>query len=147
MKTLLVSTALGIAALVGADVVGAQQPGSIASLVSVEGNVLVSQGDAMVAAVGDQRLPAGARVVITGGGKAVIRYDNGCEIQLKENQRFLVRVGDCAALLSEVVTLGPGTGTAAAGGIGSGTVVGILGGVGFGFAAYEFFKKPSVSPN
>lgn len=137
---------LGLAAAIGAGAVVAQQGGGVARLRNVEGGVLVSQGDAMAAAANDQRVPLGARVVTTAGGKVVVRYDNGCEVALKENQRFTVREGECAALIAEVLPVGPQPALAAAGV----TVDSIMGGIaigGFGLGAYWFFRDDSVSPN
>ena len=71
MKTLLISTLLGVAAMAGVGTVSAQQAGTVARLTNVEGSVLVSQGDAMVAVANNQRVPAGARVVTTGSGTRV----------------------------------------------------------------------------
>ena len=103
-----------VAALAG--MAFAQAP---AGLTNVEGNVLVSQGDAMVAASSGQRVAVGQRIVTTAGARATVRYDSGCEVRLGENQAFTVRpAGDCGALVAAVETLGP-----AAGAIGGGATV------------------------
>ena len=107
MKKHVILVLLGLAAAVGAGSSAAQQAGTVARLNNLEGNVLVSQGDAMVAATNGQRVPAGTRVLTMTGGKVGIVYDTGCDISLKENQRFTVRTGECPVLLTEVVTLGP----------------------------------------
>ena len=70
--------ALMVAALAGTAF--AQQP-SPAGLTNVEGNVLVSQGTAMVAAAPGQRVAVGQRVVTTAGARATVRYDTGCEVR------------------------------------------------------------------
>ncbi len=63
-------------------------------LADLEGNVLVSQGDAMVAGTtANQRVPVGTRVVTTSGAKVTISYDVGCDVRLKENERFTVSIG------------------------------------------------------
>ena len=146
MKKHVILVLLGLAAAVGAGSSAAQQAGTVARLNNLEGNVLVSQGDAMVAATNGQRVPAGTRVLTMTGGKVVILYDTGCDISLKENQRFTVRTGECPVLLTEVVTLGPAP-VAATAGVSSNMVIGVLGAAGFGVAAYEFFRDKSVSPN
>lgn len=145
MKTRVVAILLGMAAVLGAGASAAQQSGTVARLNNLEGNVLVSQGDAMVAATNGQRVPAGARVLTMTGGKVAVVYDSGCDISLKENQRFTVRAGECAVLLTEVVTVGlvPVVAT----GVTSNMVIGVLGAAGFGVAAYEVFRNKSVSPN
>lgn len=148
MKTLLISTLLGVAAMAGVGTVGAQQTGTVARLTNVEGSVLVSQGDAMVAVANNQRVPAGARVVTTGSGKVMVRYDSGCDVSLKENQRFTVRVGECPVLLTEVVSVGPSQGAMAVAGLTTTeTVLGVVGAGALGYGAYEVFRNKSVSPN
>ena len=98
---------LGAAAAVAAGGALAQQ-GTVARLTNLEGSVMVSQGDGMAAAVKDQRVAPGTRVITLAGGKVVVNYDVGCDVSLKENQRFTVRMGECAALVADVVTLVPG---------------------------------------
>jgi len=137
---------LGLAAALGAGNAFAQQ-GTVARLSNLEGNVMVSQGDGMVAAVKDQRVAAGTRVVTMAGGKVVVNYDVGCDVSLKENQRFTVRTGECALLLGEVVTLVPGS----AGAVASVGVVEVVGGIGIGggliYGGYETFRGSSASRN
>ena len=124
----------------------------MARLTGLEGNVLVSQGDALVAAANNQRVAVGTRILTTAGGRVVVNYDAGCEVKLKENERFTVRVGECGALVGEVVALGPapgaiGGGLGAAAGVSTGDILGaaLIGGIGIG--AYALFSRPSVSPN
>ena len=95
---------------------------TVAKLKEPTGTVLVSRGDALVAGVKEQRLPVGTRVITTAGATVTVDYDRGCDVRLKENQRFTVREGDCAALIAAVETVTPGT--AAAGG---GNVAGLVG--------------------
>ncbi|MBE7524764.1 MAG: hypothetical protein HS109_20685 [Burkholderiales bacterium] len=139
-------------AALGATPAAAQQAGTIARLSNLEGNVMVSQGDGMVAAVKDQRVPAGTRVLTMSGGKVTINYDVGCAIRLSENQRFTVRAGECGILLSEVATIVPtaavATGVAAASFASAAPLMAI--GVGLGVGTYETFRNnssDSVSPN
>jgi len=144
---------IGFALMVAALAVTAfaQQP-SPAGLTNVEGNVLVSQGTAMVAAAPGQRVAVGQRVVTTAGARATVRYDTGCEVRLGENQAFTVRpAGDCGALIAAVETLGP-----AAGAIGGGAAattfagVGTAGWVAIGgitaLAIYESTKNDTSKP-
>jgi hypothetical protein len=156
MSTRAISIAVACAVVLVAGSAVAQQ-GAVAKLSGVEGSVLVSQGDAMVSGVNGQRLPAGTRVVTLAGAKVTVDYDIGCDIRLKENERFTVRLGtDCAALKAEVVAVGPaagaiGGGSAAGGtaaGLGTtGAIVGIAAAGALGYGAYETFKKQNVSPN
>jgi len=154
MKIRAISTLLGLAAALAAGLVAAQQSGTVARLSGLEGNVLVSQADAMVAATPDQRVAPGTRVLTTAGAKAMVTYDNGCEVRLKDNERFTVRLGECAVLLKEVVAVGPapgaiggGVGTAAAGGTTVSTILGVAAAGGMGYGIYELYRRPSVSPN
>lgn len=144
-------TSLGLAAALCAVPAAAQQAGTVARLSGLEGSVMVSQGDGMAAATNGQRVGPGARVLTLGGAKVTINYDVGCDISLKENQRFTVRLGECGALLSEVVSVGP---VVAAGPLAGVSTVGIVGGslitIGLGYGIYETFRNNpsvSVSPN
>jgi hypothetical protein len=161
------STVISVTAaalLVAASAI-AQQPGNtVAKLKDAEGNVLVSQGDAMVAGSNDQRLAVGQRIVTTGGATVTISYDAGCDIRLKENERFTVSVGPCAVLAGQVESLGPaagaigggtaGTTAAAAGGTtagglglsGAGTAL-IAAGAITGVGIYELTRKNPISPH
>ena len=140
-------TFLGLAAALGAGNAVAQE-GTVARLSNLEGNVMVSQGDGMAAAVKDQRVAPGTRVVTMAGGKVVVNYDVGCDISLKENQRFTVRMGECAVLLGEVTTLVPGTVVAGTAGlsvpqiIGGGLVVGSI-----VYLIHDTNRGPSASNN
>ena len=154
-----ISTSLALAAALVAGSAFAQQQGTMAKLADVEGNVLVSQGDAMVAGANGQRVAAGARVVTTAGAKVTIDYDVGCDVRLKENERFTVRLGECPILLTEVVPLGPaagaiggGAGAVATGGAFGGltatqAIIGVAGIAAVGFGAYEVFRNKPVSPS
>jgi len=159
MKIRAISVAVACAAALVAGSALAQQ-GTVAKLSDIKGNVLVSQGDAMVSGVANQRLPAGTRVVTTAGASVKIDYDIGCDIRLKENERLTIVVGtDCAALAAGVVAVGPaagaiGGGTAAAGagagiaGLSVPATIGIAAAAGaLGYGAYETFKDNNVSPN
>jgi hypothetical protein len=158
-----------VAALLVTGSAFAQQPGStVAKLKDAEGNVLVSQGDAMVAGANDQRLAVGTRVVTTGGAKVTISYDVGCDVRLKENERFTVTLGPCAVLLTQVESLGPAAGaigggtagtapvagaTAGGGAAGTAGAVGVAGtaliisGAITGVGIYELTRKTPISPH
>jgi hypothetical protein len=154
------ATLLAVAMVTG-NAVAQQSQNTVAKLGDLQGNVLVSQGDAMVTGIKDQRLPVGTRVVTTAGAKATINYDVGCDIRLNENQRFTVRSGPCAVLLAEVESLGPAAGAIGGGAAAGSTAaasgtVGILGTTTAGFVAagavigvglYETFKNHQISPN
>lgn len=138
---------LGAAAAVAAGGALAQQ-GTVARLTNLEGSVMVSQGDGMVAAVKDQRVAPGTRVITLAGGKVVIDYDVGCDVSLKENQRFTVRMGECAALVADVVTLVPGSTVVAATGVTVPEIVtGVLVGGGLIYAIHDANRGSTASGN
>ena len=145
-----------IAAVLAAGPVSAQQQdNTVAKLKDVEGNVLFSSGDAMVAGANDQRLAAGTRVVTTTGAKVTISYDVGCDVHLKENERFRVTIGPCAALLAQVEALGPAAGAIGGGTAGTTVAAGAAGnisalaatGVITGIGIYELTRKTPISPH
>ena len=169
-----ISTAIAVAAAVvfaAGSALAQQQGNTVAKLKDAEGNVLVSQGDAMVAGASDQRLAVGTRVVTTGGAKVTISYDVGCDIRLKENERFTVTMGPCAVLLGQVESLGPAAGAIGGGTAGTATAAGTApgvaaaagagGGAAFGGTAtavvvgaaitgvgiYELTRKNPISPH
>ena len=140
-------------AFFGIGVVGAQQPdNNVAKLKDLEGNVLVSQQDAFVAGANDRRLPVGTRVVTMAGAKVTISYDFGCDVRLKENERYTVTMGPCAFLLTQVEALGPaagaiGGGTAGAVAGGTGVAGVVVGGIITGIGIYELTRNNNVSPH
>ena len=139
--------AVGAVAMIGTANVLAQQ-NTVASLTNLEGSVMVSQGDGMVAAVKGQRVAVGTRVLTLAGGSVVIDYDIGCDITLKENQRFTVRTGECGALLADVVTLVPGSTAIMAAGLSVPQIlVGALLGAGITYASYDRNCSSPASPN
>jgi hypothetical protein len=116
---------------------------TVAKLKEPTGTVLLSRGDAMVAGASEQRLPLGTRVVTTAGATVTIDFDFGCDVRLKENQRFTVREGNCAALIAAVETITPGAALAA----GGGQAVTGLAGVGLiGAAAAIIATRGTSSP-
>ena len=81
---------------------GAQSPpqqDSVARLKSVNGNVLVSRESGLAAGEQAQRLANGTRIITTANSEAVVEFDNGCEVRLKENERFDVDSTRACALL------------------------------------------------
>ncbi len=61
-----------------------------ARLDRVEGNVLVSTATGLAAGGAGQALLAGTRVITPANGKALIKFDNGCSVQLQPNQRLVI---------------------------------------------------------
>jgi len=118
-----VATVFCLAIGLGAGYAAAQDRGPVARLTNLQGNVLVSKDDAMVAATNNEPLAVGTRVLTTKDASAVVVYADGCNIALKENERFTVAIGTCDALAGSVVALGP-----APGAIGGGAAAGAIGG-------------------
>jgi hypothetical protein len=71
----------------------------VAQLRDLHGNVLVSKESGLGAAGEALRLMEGTRVITTNRSDVVVVYDNGCEVKLKENERFEIEIGKpCEAL-------------------------------------------------
>ncbi len=109
---------LALAAILFASAPFAQdnRPG-VAQLRDVEGNVLVSRESGLTSGGDGLRLVAGTRVITTRRSRAVVVYDDGCEVKLKENERFEVETGRaCTALVAmpQSILATPAGATAAA---------------------------------
>lgn len=155
--------AVGIVGLVLASAVAAQaartacddpnaaKAATIAELRDVQGNVLVSDAVGMTSGTEKQRLKNMVRVTTTSRAGAVVLFDCGCEVKLKENERLDVEAPRaCAALLASVqpVPIGTPIGavTPVAGGISTSTGALIATTVGVG--AYLLYRNNrNVSPN
>lgn len=73
--------------------------GTVARLVKLEGNVLVSRDDGLASGSEEQRLLPGTRIITTANSNVVVEYDDGCRVSMKENQRFEVEKDrDCSLL-------------------------------------------------
>ncbi len=126
----------------------------IAQLKDVNGNVLVSKESGLASGGEALRLTKGTRVITTSRSEVSVVFDNGCEVKLKENQRFEVDDGKpCAALIVQAQSiLAEPAGAAAAAAAGSlaaySAVLPALGGglVGVGVIQSLREKQP-VSPN
>jgi hypothetical protein len=95
----------------------AQQPREgIAQLKSVKGNVLVSRQAGLASGAEATRITEKTRVITTANSEVIVVYDNGCEVRLKENQRFEVEDNKpCAALIAQVQSILPAGGAATQG--------------------------------
>jgi hypothetical protein len=85
----------------------AQEPKeSVAELKDVKGNVLVSKESGLAAGSEALRLIEGTRVITTANSTVIVKYDNGCEVPLKENQRFEIETRKpCAALVAQAQSI------------------------------------------
>jgi hypothetical protein len=72
---------------------------AVARLKAVSGNVLVSRESGLAAGAQAERLVNGTRIITTANSEAVIEFDNGCEVRLKENERFDVDSTRACALM------------------------------------------------
>ena len=111
MKHAIRTTLLAAAALAAANGL-AQQPapaprdGTIARLVDMNGNVLVSREAGLASGNNQLRLMPGTRVITTSNSEVVVEYDDGCRVKLNENQRFEVERGKpCAILMASPQTI------------------------------------------
>jgi hypothetical protein len=105
MRTHLV---LASAAALMAATALAQQPSrdGIAQLKGVKGNVLLSREAGLAAGGEAARVMDRTRVITTANSEVVVVYDNGCEVRLKENQRFEVDSRKpCEALVASVESI------------------------------------------
>lgn len=123
---------------------------TIATLIDVLGNVLVSDAAGMATATDKQRIKNYVRVTTTSRASVTISFDCGCDVRLKENERLDVEgPRQCAALLAavEAVPIGAPIGAvAASAGGGFPTTALVLTGVGIG--AYLIYRNNrNVSPN
>lgn len=76
---------------------------TIAELRDLQGNVLVSDKEGVTSALIGQRVANKSRVTTTAKAGVVVSFDCGCDVTLKENQRFDVELPrGCAALLASV---------------------------------------------
>jgi hypothetical protein len=109
-------TLLALAATLAAAQAHAQDNNGIAKLVDLHGNVLVSRATGLAAGTDSERLMDGMRVITTSNSGVVVQFDNGCRVELKENQRFEVqRDKPCEALLVQVESVVQPTTIAAVG--------------------------------
>lgn len=110
---------------------------TVAKLRQVEGNVLVSQESGLASADESLRLDDRSRVITTANAKAIVVYDDGCEVALEPNQRLEIRTDKpCKERLAQAETIfkepaGIAIATAG-GGIVGGATAAALAGVGGG---------------
>jgi len=124
---------------------------TVAALKSVVGNVLVSKETGLASGADDARLARGTRVITTTNSEAIVKYDDGCEVHLKPNQRYVVDTDKpCEALIAQVESiLAEPMAAAPAGGAGLlGYAVPAAGAVGTTLLIIQSRRQGSaVSPN
>ena len=104
--TLLAAAAFAAASGMAQQPAPAPRDGTIAKLVDMNGNVLVSREAGLASGNNQLRLMPGTRVITTSNSEVVVEYDDGCRVKLKENQRFEVERGKpCAILMASPQTI------------------------------------------
>jgi len=124
---------------------------TVAELREVLGNVLVSDAQGMASGTESQRLKNKVRVTTTSRAGVLVKFDCGCEVRLKENERLDVETPrPCAALLAAVqaVPVGAPIGAVAAAATPGISGSGALIATGVGVGAYLLYRNNrNVSPN
>jgi len=99
------TVALGAAALFAS---GAWAQQEVAKLKQVTGNVLVSGQTGLATGSEAQPLANGVRIITTANSTVTVVFANGCEVNLKENQRLDVESDKpCAALVAQALGATP----------------------------------------
>lgn len=126
----------------------------VARLKEVKGNVLVSRESGLAAGGEAARLIEHTRVITTANSTVIVQYDNGCEVRLKENQRFEVVVDKpCAALIAQAQSIlmepaGTALASASAGAVLFWSTLPALGGAAIGLKILEDDRrKTPLSPS
>ena len=122
---------------------------TIASLVEVKGNVLVSDAVGMASAVENQRIKNYVRVTTTSRAGVLVSFDCGCDVRLKENERLDVEgPRQCPALLAAVQAVPIGAPIGAVAVASGSTIPTALVLTGVGVAGYLIYRNNrNVSPN
>lgn len=99
-----------LALLLGAGVSGQPQaPTSAATLVDIEGNVLVNRGEQFVQGGDGDVLASGDRVMAMEASSALLRYDDGCDVKVEPETVVTLSEGSpCAGWLLAVESVAPG---------------------------------------
>ncbi len=133
----------------------AQEPRpGVAQLRDVQGNVLVSRESGLGAGREGLRLLVGVRVITTNKSEATIVYDSGCQVRLKENERFEVEADKpcevLAAMPQSILSTPAGATAAASAGAAAGFAVTLpaLGGAAAALATLRGLRESQpVSPS
>lgn len=148
-KTALLTLCASFVAMLAATEVLAQgQRSGIARLKDVKGNVLLSRDSGLAAGGEATRLSEHTRVITTAGAEVIVVYDSGCEVRLKENQRFEVETNKpCEALVAQSILGQPPAPALAAGSGGFWPIVPALGGAAIGIYLLRDSRSTPLSPS
>jgi hypothetical protein len=95
---------LAFALAAGAPLSLAQGTEAIAHLKDVHGNVLVSRESGLGSGGELAPLGPGTRVITTANANVVVSFDNGCQVQMHENQRLEIEKDKpCEALIPQSI--------------------------------------------
>lgn len=122
------------AATPGADAARGAGRDPVATLKSLEGNVLVSDDEGLSSAQPRRRMPQGARVITTARSSAVVEFDDGCEVRLAENRRLEIdnrepcekRIALASSLLGQPAGVALAGATASGGSLAAAALAGAL---------------------
>lgn len=142
--------AIAAAGLV-APAVFAQQPAprTVATLVNPEGSVLVSNATGLGTGTNGAPLRNGMRVITPANARATIRFEDGCVVELKPNQRLVIDDrAPCEARLLQAQSTAPQpqgaqqvAGNGAPAGSGLPSYVGYAGGALFTVVGIERWRR------
>jgi len=138
-------------ALVFAGVASAQvsPPMSSASLADVEGSVLINRGEQFVAGASGDLVGNGDRVMAMEGSSALLKYDDGCDVEIEPGTVATLSEGSpCAGWLLSVEAVAPSSGLAVGGGVAKGVSpwIYVPAVVVAGVLLYEEFSDDPSSP-
>jgi hypothetical protein len=81
---------------------------TVARIIELQGNVLVSRGYQIASATEALRLAAETRLIATGNSTATIEFDDGCRVRLLPGDRLEVRSeSPCATLAAHSAAHAP----------------------------------------
>jgi len=123
------------------------------SVVDVDGQVLAktAHGKGFRAVKSDTTLPVGSKIQAKAGAKAILRYTDGCEVNIVPGQVYTVgSISPCklaAKTTTTTTTATTGSEVDSAGGAGSLTPALVAGGVAAGLGAVVIYSiQKSASP-
>lgn len=100
MKPRLIAAAFAASLALAPQAFAEQKDGTVAKLIEITGNVLVSRDSGLTTGTEAMRLLPKTRILTTANARAIIEYDDGCRVRMEANQRFEVeRDRECAALV------------------------------------------------
>lgn len=150
-----IAICIALACLAATNWAAAQAPlEGIARLKDMKGNVLLSRESGLSAGGEATRLTERTRVITTANSEVIVLYDNGCEVRLKENQRFEVEDNKPCSVLAAMpqsilaTPAGAALATATTGGIIFGTTIPLVGGAAIGVGMIDSARRSNpLSPS